>query len=117
MRGDNAHVLGYSALEAVREDFLSDAYANEDLTFSAVYSDGAGVTTPIRVQFVRENSDITLGVVELHSGKPSARARTVDVPNLTNASTLTIEGVLFYVIDHNEMAHGETQIILSKDPS
>jgi len=101
----------------MRNDFLDDAFANTDLMHEAVYVNAAGVRKEIKVDFIRENSEITVGVVGIQSGKPTARARSADVQPVDNTCTLTIDGVLYHVADNNDDADGQTLLVLSLDPT
>jgi hypothetical protein len=87
----------------------------EDLGVDAVYTNSAGLSRDIKVIFDRENSDMTIGSVDIQSALPQARAKTADVEDVNNSATLVIDSVTYYVKDSNPDATGMTLLILSRD--
>ena len=99
----------------MRNDFLDDAFANADLMTEAVYTNADGVEKKVMVDFVNAEAMITLGIVDVQSGNPTARARTADVGDAVNDCTFLINGITYYVAHHHPLAHGVTLLEFSKD--
>lgn len=91
-----------------------------DVFFTAGFSEEATYTPPsgplktVRVVFDNEYGQTVLGGVIIENSDPTAYVRTADVPDITNAASLSVRGTTYRVKEIRPDGQGITVLILSK---
>ena len=98
-------------LRPVDEFFLTNDFAT-----AAIYKPVGGVSQYVNVIFDEAFAQIRIGRDEFESTKPLAHVRTDDFPASSDGDTLTINGVVYYIIQKEYDILGVTRLILSLDP-
>ena len=69
----------------------------------------------IQAIFIRPYESTEIGGMVVQNAAPRAAVATTDVTGVDRTATLTIDGVVYKVVEPRDLGNGLTEIILSRD--